>query len=81
MAAASCWPQSQRMEPNTSPVRHSLCTRTSVGSSGWTSPMIRAMWVRLSASDWKATVRKWPQRVGSSASATLVTMCPPNFMR
>ena len=28
-AASSCRPQSQRSEPNTSPVRHSECTRTS----------------------------------------------------
>ena len=29
MAACSWGPQSQRSDPNTSPVRHSLCTRTS----------------------------------------------------
>jgi hypothetical protein len=32
MAVESCSPQSQRPEPKTSPVRHSLCTRTSTGS-------------------------------------------------
>src|SRR5215467_4023130 len=44
MASAlwSCEPQSQRREPNTSPVRHSECTRTSTGSSVRTSPFTRA---------------------------------------
>jgi len=81
MAAASWSPQSQRTEPNTSPVRHSLCTRTSTGLSGEISPLYRAMCVRPSLSALKAAVLKWPQRVGSSASAILVTVLPPNFMR
>lgn len=38
MAVCSWLPQSQRREPKTSPVRHSLCTRTSVGLSGEISP-------------------------------------------
>ena len=37
-AASSCGPQSQRSEPNTSPVRHSECTRTSTSSPSETSP-------------------------------------------
>ena len=39
IAASSCGPQSQRSEPNTSPVRHSLCTRTSTFSSPCTAPL------------------------------------------
>ena len=37
-ASSSCGPQSQRSEPNTSPVRHSECTRTSTGSPPVSSP-------------------------------------------
>jgi hypothetical protein len=33
-ARASCAPQSQRVEPNTSPVRHSECTRDEHGVFG-----------------------------------------------
>ena len=52
IASCSCGPQSQRREPNTSPVRHSLWTRTSTGSSAAaTSPHTRARWVTSSASD------------------------------
>ena len=43
-AASNCSPQSQRMEPKASPVKHSLCTRTSTGSSGLISPLTSAMW-------------------------------------
>ena len=39
MAWSSWMPQSQRSEPNTSPVRHSLCTRTSTSSSPCTAPL------------------------------------------
>ena len=37
-----CGPQSQRRDPNTSPVRHSECTRVSTGSSPVTSPCTSA---------------------------------------
>jgi len=42
-ARSSCGPQSQRRLPNTSPVRHSLCTRTSTCSSPCTAPLTKAM--------------------------------------
>ncbi|SKZ84039.1 Uncharacterised protein [Mycobacteroides abscessus subsp. abscessus] len=46
IAASSCGPQSQRSDPNTSPVRHSECTRTStslpVPSSPAMSPITNA---------------------------------------
>src|SRR5213592_1458423 len=53
----SCAPQSQRREPNTSPVRHSECTRTSTGSCGWISPCTSAMWVCVS------TVEVYPRHL------------------
>jgi 3,4-dihydroxy-2-butanone 4-phosphate synthase len=36
--------ESQRWEPKTSPVRHSLCTRTSTSCSPATSPFTIARW-------------------------------------
>ena len=53
IAACSCGPQSQRRDENTSPVRHSLWTRTSTGSAAAaTSPHTSARWVSSSPSDW-----------------------------
>ena len=48
-SASATWsPQSHRTLPNTSLVRHSLCTRTSVGLSGDTSPITSATCSALS---------------------------------
>ena len=47
--ALSWSPQSQRSEPNTSPVRHSLCTRTSTLSSPCGAPITNARWVSPSS--------------------------------
>ncbi len=44
MALSNCSPQSHRLEPNTSPVRHSECTRHSTGSPSEISPIVSATW-------------------------------------
>ena len=44
MAVWSWSPQSQRMDPKTSPVRHSLCMRTSTDFAEATSPWTSARW-------------------------------------
>ena len=41
-AADNCWPQSHRIEPSTSPVRHSECIRTRGMTSAWSGPRISA---------------------------------------
>ena len=48
-AAANCGPHSQRSEPNTSPVRHSLCTRTRTFFFPATSPRTTVMlgWAQM----------------------------------
>ena len=51
-AACSWAPQSQRRDPNTSPVRHSLCTRTSTLCSPAGSPITNARWVSWSITLW-----------------------------
>src|SRR6476659_6189948 len=77
-AISSCCRQSQRKEPNTSPVKHWEWIRTS-GTAERTSPMTRATAVssfrRLPSpnSPSKPRIRNAPQRVGKSASATLRT--------
>src|SRR5438067_10297606 len=66
MAASSWPPQSQRREPKTSPVRHSLCTRTSTPAWAPTSPATSARcWT---PPDSNATQRKSPWAVGTNAS-------------
>ena len=51
MAPWSCGPQSQRNDPKTSPVRHSLWTRTNVLGWPWMSPLTRATWCSPSSTD------------------------------
>ncbi len=57
-SAIRCWasiswvPQSQRSDENTSPVRHSECTRTRTFSAPATSPRTRAMCSVPSIIDW-----------------------------
>src|SRR6202022_472473 len=89
-ASSSCWRQSQRREWKTSPVRHWEWMRTMGGGAGdRTSPMTRATGVstRLAGAGMpslqdsgaacmpsKPRMRKCPQRVGRSASATFLTL-------
>ena len=70
MAASSVRPHWQNPEPNTSPVRHSLCTRTSGASAAATSPRTNATWRLPSRTDSKATNWNSPHVVGSGASPT-----------
>ena len=69
-ARSSCVPQSQRIEPNTSPVRHSECTRTSTFSLPATSPRTNAMCSVPSSSDSNTCAAKSPCLVGMRASET-----------
>ena len=64
-ASSSCWPQSQRSEWKTSPVRHSECTRTSTSFCPSISPLTMATWCLSSTSERKPTTRKSPNLVGS----------------
>ncbi len=66
-------PQSQRIDPNTSPVRHSECTRTSTLSAPDTSPHTNAMCSTSSRCDAYTYAVKSPYFVGMRASDTRVT--------
>ena len=52
MAVRSWFPQSQRWDPNTSPVRHSLCMRTSTLAWPAGSPITNATCVSPSSKFW-----------------------------
>src|SRR5580698_7335303 len=88
MASSNCWRQSQRREWKTSPVRHWEWIRT-IGGVEWMSPITRAIAdsVRTAGAGMlslhregfstmpsKPKMRKCPQRVGKSASATFFTL-------
>src|SRR3954467_6031598 len=66
-AVSSCWPQSQRIEWNTSPVRHSECTRTRTSSRPATSPLTMATWCFPSVRERYPTALKPPYAVGEGA--------------
>lgn len=79
-AISSCWRQSQRSEPKTSPVRHCEWMATN-GGRECTSPMTNATassrreaWLRKSVSPpncpWNPKMRNLPHRVGNSAEET-----------
>ena len=76
-AASSCAPQSQRSEPNTSPVRHSECTRTSTLSCPATSPRTNArcslaVEQRLEHVGGEVAVLRRDARLGDAAHQLLV---------
>src|SRR5579864_2156674 len=65
IALCNCAWQSQRCEPKTSPVRHSLCTRTRTGSSPRSSDLTSAMWVTCVITSSYAYATTVPYSVGS----------------
>ena len=77
-ADRSCAPHSHRRAPNTSPVRHSECTRTSTSSRPRGSPRTRARCSCPSSGSRNATARNGPRRVTSSDSATSAS--PPSYV-
>ena len=84
MAPWSCSPQSHRLEPNASPVRHWEWARTSTGRSPEISPLTRATCVSPWIWSSKMKIRKVPYFVGRSASETLRTrhsVCIRYWMR
>ena len=70
IAASSVRPHWQNPDPNTSPVRHSLCTRTSVTSPVGTSPRTNARWRLPSSTDSNTTTSNSPHVVCSGAVPT-----------
>ena len=69
-ASLSCGPQSHFNEPNTSPVRHSLCSRTSAGAPP-NAPITRATCSCPSSDARKATI--WVSGKSSSGSLARAT--------
>ena len=76
LARSSCSPQSQRIDPNTSPVRHSECTRTSTLSLPATSPrderdVLGAVEQRLEHVRGEVAVDRGDARLGNPAHELL----------